>query len=109
MPRGDLFEEIKGEIGWENKKEINRIFTDICEAIKYTHSRGIAHRDIKPENITLTKDRHVKLIDFGLSADLNKADDSKMLSLCGDGVGTVPYMSPEFISEHYKRKVHKLS
>eukprot|EP00121_Abeoforma_whisleri_P013167 Awhi_evm1s12154 len=109
MSRGDLFEEVKGEVGWENKSEVKRIFVEICEAVRYIHSRGVAHRDIKPENITLTEERHVKLIDFGLSADLKRASENNMINLCADGVGTVPYMSPEFIAEHYKRKVHKLS
>jgi 3-phosphoinositide dependent protein kinase-1 len=41
---------------------------EIAAIMEYLHSKGIAHRDLKPENLLLTKDRHIKIIDFGTSA-----------------------------------------
>ncbi|RDX40356.1 kinase-like protein [Lentinus brumalis] len=40
----------------------------ICDALKYIHSQGIAHWNLKPENVLLTEDGPpmVKLADFGL-------------------------------------------
>ncbi len=40
---------------------------EIVLILEFLHSHGIAHRDVKPENILLTRDRHLKFIDFGTS------------------------------------------
>lgn len=44
-----------------------RIFyvAEIVSILEYLHGVGITHRDLKPENIMLSKDGHIKLIDFG--------------------------------------------
>lgn len=38
---------------------------EIVNILETLHSQGIIHRDLKPENIMLTKDNHMKIIDFG--------------------------------------------
>lgn len=74
-----------------------KIFWDVVESIlrglAYLHSQGIAHMDIKPENVFLLMDDKgkiigVKLIDLGLSIDINEKKK------CFRGTGS--YMAPEF-------------
>lgn len=45
-------------------------FIQICNALKFLHSLNIIHRDIKPRNVLLTKDRIIKLCDFGWASVL---------------------------------------
>ena len=64
------------------------------------HDRGIVHRDIKPENIFLTYDADgffPKILDFGVSKDLERESDGNRGVRTRDGVllGTPQYMSPE--------------
>lgn len=52
-----------------DEPEARQIFSQIISALGYLHSQEIAHRDIKLENVLITKDRKVKLIDFGFAID----------------------------------------
>ena len=65
----------------------------LCRALEHAHRRGVVHRDIKPENIMLVDDEavDVRLMDFGVAM----LEDRASITLDGDLVGTVAYMSPE--------------
>jgi serine/threonine protein kinase/formylglycine-generating enzyme required for sulfatase activity len=75
------------------------IFVRICRAVSYAHQRGIIHRDLKPSNILVDEQGEPHVLDFGLAKPADTyADDleqSKALSLTGQLMGTLPYMSPE--------------
>src|SRR5690242_1110039 len=55
---------------------------------------GIIHRDLKPENIMMTRERSIKLLDFGLAKLMGDAGEATV-TLEGSVVGTPAYMSPE--------------
>jgi eukaryotic-like serine/threonine-protein kinase len=80
----------------------------MAQGLAAAHERGIVHRDLKPENVFITKDGHVKLIDFGIAKLVEAAREaaphglmdetaSPSGSSTGTGMvlGTPGYMSPE--------------
>ena len=62
----------------------------ILEGLNYSHDYGVVHRDMKPANIMFTKDRRVKITDFGIA----RLEDNNMTQT-GMVIGTPAYMSPE--------------
>lgn len=50
------------------------IFVEICRAVSFAHRNLVIHRDLTPANIIVSKDGHIKLIDFGISHSLDEAD-----------------------------------
>uniref|UniRef100_A0A0G4HKV3 non-specific serine/threonine protein kinase n=1 Tax=Chromera velia CCMP2878 TaxID=1169474 RepID=A0A0G4HKV3_9ALVE len=67
---------------------------DVVKALLYLKSRNVCHRDIKPENFmfaTKDPDSPLKILDFGLAAELKPGETFKTLS------GTVHYLAPEVV------------
>lgn len=62
----------------------------VCLALDFAHSHNIIHRDIKPANLMFTRDRRIKITDFGI-AMLARTNSSSELQV----MGTPSYMSPE--------------
>jgi serine/threonine protein kinase/Tol biopolymer transport system component len=82
------------------------IGAQIAEGLAVAHSRGLVHRDLKPKNVMVTRDDHVKILDFGLAKRFEVAPsggeeptgpplEETSLTKTGAMVGTLGYMSPE--------------
>ncbi|QDT50184.1 Tyrosine-protein kinase MasK [Symmachiella dynata] len=62
-----------------------------AEALDYAHQRGIIHRDIKPSNLLIDGEGILWITDFGLA----QIESEGNLTMTGDFIGTLQYMSPE--------------
>lgn len=78
------------------------IFSEVCIALKYAHDRQIIHRDIKPANILISRAGVVKLVDFGVSASLDRTEEDGLTKV-GMTIGTPSYLAPEQIANARNR------
>lgn len=69
------------------------ICREICRGLSHLHASKIIHRDIKGQNVLLTDNADVKLVDFGVSARLDKTIGRR-----NTFIGTPYWMSPEVIA-----------
>ena len=70
-----------------------QVLRAVLAGVEAAHALGVVHRDIKPSNVLLGRDGAVKLIDFGLSLELQGSGEK--ITGPGEALGTPSYMSPE--------------
>ncbi len=71
---------------------IQRIGTQLVDALEVAHAQSIVHRDLKPDNIMVLGDQ-VKILDFGLARSF--VDPSTRATATGVIAGTPRYLPPE--------------
>ena len=70
------------------------VIKQVAEALDYAHAQKIMHRDIKPGNIMIDSVGNVKVLDFGLAAQIHTSMTRVSMAYHGTS-GTGPYMAPE--------------
>ncbi len=74
--------------------ELLPVLRQVAEALDFSHRQKIIHRDIKPSNVMVRGDGLVKVLDFGLAAQIHTSL-SRVSQVRYGVAGTAPYMAPE--------------
>jgi len=82
----------RGASSQEFFRSVARLGVEVAEALDYAHQQGVVHRDVKPMNLILDEHGEPWIADFGLA---RIAGSGASLTLTGDLLGTLRYMSPE--------------
>ncbi|XP_066477825.1 TRAF2 and NCK-interacting protein kinase isoform X3 [Tiliqua scincoides] len=91
---GSVTDLIKNTKGNTLKEEwIAYICREILRGLSHLHQHKVIHRDIKGQNVLLTENAEVKLVDFGVSAQLDRTVGRR-----NTFIGTPYWMAPEVIA-----------
>ncbi|XP_061082156.1 mitogen-activated protein kinase kinase kinase kinase 4 isoform X3 [Conger conger] len=91
---GSITDLVKNTKGNALKEDwIAYISREILRGLSHLHAHHVIHRDIKGQNVLLTENAEVKLVDFGVSAQLDRTVGRR-----NTFIGTPYWMAPEVIA-----------
>ncbi|XP_065747604.1 mitogen-activated protein kinase kinase kinase kinase 4 isoform X39 [Phocoena phocoena] len=91
---GSITDLVKNTKGNTLKEDwIAYISREILRGLAHLHIHHVIHRDIKGQNVLLTENAEVKLVDFGVSAQLDRTVGRR-----NTFIGTPYWMAPEVIA-----------
>ncbi|XP_066517571.1 mitogen-activated protein kinase kinase kinase kinase 4-like isoform X2 [Hoplias malabaricus] len=91
---GSITDLVKNTKGNKLKEDqIAYISREILRGLAHLHAHHVIHRDIKGQNVLLTENAEVKLVDFGVSAQLDRTVGRR-----NTFIGTPYWMAPEVIA-----------
>ena len=71
---------------------------NVLSGLMALHDKGYIHRDLDPSNIMITRDRKIKIIDFGIAKQLNSLNtQDQQLTSTGQFIGKAAYAAPELV------------
>ncbi len=98
-----LLGSTKGERPSDYFRAVADIGIQAAEALEHAHQNGVIHRDIKPGNLMLDLDGKLWVTDFGLA----RVEQNSELTMTGDLIGTLRYMSPEQATSPHSGTDHR--
>ena len=116
--RGDTFAEYIAECSsamgtpnydHERHSQDGRIenFLRVCDAISYSHSRGVIHRDLKPDNLMIGAYGEVYVMDWGIARLVNAPENASEESV-GEAIEKVGSGDTTARSEVMKTRVGEI-
>ncbi len=91
---GTTLKDIIKRDGAFSAAEGSQIAFQICDGLESAHKHGVIHRDLKSQNIIVNDHGELKIIDFGLAANIHQQG----MTATGLILGTPEYMAPEQVA-----------
>ncbi|QQR90183.1 MAG: serine/threonine protein kinase [Myxococcales bacterium] len=88
---GRALEAVLAEHQRLSVEQTARVGLEVLSVLEAAHRTGITHRDVKPANLMVTRDRRIKVTDFGIARVQGRTSHTRV----GQVLGTPQYAAPE--------------